>query len=98
VGMIKYIVSVATELDGHAFSETFYLETTEKMTTDKIIDIVFYEAKKENELQIKHIKNNKVWGDIYGFTFAFRVSLLNLSAALHKLIKFVSGLLHPRVY
>ena len=68
--MIKYIVSVATELDGHAFSETFYLETTEKMTTDKIIDIVFYEAKKENELQIKHIKNNKVWGDIYGFTFA----------------------------
>jgi hypothetical protein len=68
--MIKNIVSVATELDGHAFSETFYLETTEKMTTDKIIDIVFYEAKKENELQIKHIKNNKVWGDIYGFTFA----------------------------
>jgi len=68
--MIKYIVSVATELDGHAFSETFYLETTEKMTTDKIIDIVFYEAKKENELQINTIKNNKVWGDIYGFTFA----------------------------
>ena len=44
--MKRYIITVATELDGHAGSEAFYVEMKNEFPKKEMLNILFREAKK----------------------------------------------------
>jgi len=70
--MKRYIITVATELDGHAGSEAFYVEMKNEFPKKEMLNILFREAKKDNEFVITHENENNIYGTTYGFEFSMK--------------------------
>ena len=70
--MKRYIISVATELEGHAGSESFFLETTQDLLKAQMLNMLFAPAKKDNEFVIEHESENNIYGKAYGYDFALK--------------------------
>lgn len=70
--MRKYIITIASELDGHASSEAFYLETPAEFPKKEMLNIIFREEKNANEFVITHDNENNIYGRAYGFEFSMK--------------------------
>ena len=70
--MKRYIITVATELDGHAGSEAYFVETKNEFPKKEMLNILFKNAKIDNEFVINHEKENNIYGTTYGFEFAMK--------------------------
>ena len=69
--MRKYLVSVATELDGHASSEVYYLETDKFLKAKDIVMTLFGTEVSNNEIEIDMERDSQVYGRLYGdYAFA----------------------------
>lgn len=75
--MNKYLVLVSQELNGHASSETYYLETQKDYTLSQLYSIVFKEEIEEREIEIKHEKEDFIYGNVYGESFSMTMRNLN---------------------
>lgn len=71
--MRKYIITIATELDGHASSETCFMETPYEYSKQAMLDIMFKDAKIDNELVINHETDDNIYGSSYGCEFSMKV-------------------------
>lgn len=70
--MKRYLITLATELDGHSASESYYLETTGDLMKTQMLNILFEPAKKDNEFTIEHEHGNNIYGTAYGDAFALK--------------------------
>lgn len=70
--MKKYIITIASELDGHAGSEALYLETPSEFPKKQMLDIIFKDVKNDNEFVITHENDNGIYGTAYGSDFSMK--------------------------
>lgn len=69
--MRKYLVSVATELQGHAGSDVYYLETDKFLKAKDIVMTLFASEISNNEIVIDIERDSEVYGRLYGdYAFA----------------------------
>lgn len=67
----KYLCTTAIEHDGHAGSETWYLEKDREYTPEELLMEMFSEENAEDELAIKHKQGNRLYGYLYDSHFSF---------------------------
>lgn len=72
--MIKYIITIATELDGHASADAYYVQREEPITPKDAMDIIF--AGSSYEITHSNPPQGMYWGNVDGFAYAFTISNL----------------------
>jgi hypothetical protein len=70
--MRKYIITIASELDGHAGGEALYLETPTDFPKKEMINMIFKGVKDDNEFVITHENENNIYGTAYGSEFSMK--------------------------
>ena len=74
--MRKYLITVATEMDGHAGSESYYLQSDNPVTMSQIVNAIFSKEIDDREY-VEHSKTDaRVYGEVYGMPFALTVTIL----------------------
>lgn len=72
--MIKYIITIATELDGHASADAYYVQREEPISPMGAMDIIF--AGSPYEITHSNPPQGKYWGNVNGFSFALTIGNL----------------------
>ena len=70
--MRKYMITIASELDGHAGSEALYLETPAEFPKKEMLNIIFKDAKDDDVFVITHENDNGIYGKAYGSDFSMK--------------------------
>ena len=68
----KYLISVAIEMDGHASSESYFIEGSRAYKLKELFELVFSKEIANKEVEATHITPDAIYGVFYqDYEFAF---------------------------
>jgi hypothetical protein len=73
----RYLISVAIEMDGHAGSEVYYLESERKMLAKDIVPAIYGREMVAGDINIDMERDNQVYGRLYD-DYAFALTCTHI--------------------